>query len=363
MWYDAIQSDTPDWGAIEASFPYAAEMKQCQQDPSNHGEGDVWTHTRMVADKLVELGFDTPLKRMVALFHDVQKPATRTDVEGKIGFPSHARRGAKVAWYDLWERGYNLDSRLFVYAMILWHQRVFHMWDHDDQTRMRLALEFSEIGGDWNNLIDFARADNLGRICADQKDRDDSLLILQIMMQEMGLCEDDNGVFPDSHSRMFYFEKEGRHPSFVPPPPKGSRVTVMSGLPGVGKDTWVGKNLPGVAVLSGDTLREEMGIEPGDNQGTLVQALREQARVYLRRQEPFVWNGTNLTRQMRQSVIGLCRSYDAHVSVIAFDKPLKTILTQNKQRDRNVPEDVIKDLARKWEPPFATEAHSLTWVD
>lgn len=31
---------------------WAIEMAACMQDPAWHAEGDVWTHTKMVADEL-----------------------------------------------------------------------------------------------------------------------------------------------------------------------------------------------------------------------------------------------------------------------------------------------------------------------
>ncbi|RYD66899.1 MAG: hypothetical protein EOP83_03960 [Verrucomicrobiaceae bacterium] len=366
MWFDEMKTSAPDWSVIEKTFPHSAAMAGCMQDPIHHGEGDVWTHTRMVYDALDRLGPTTLPERLAVLFHDVEKPATRVVLEdGHVSHPSHARRGAKVSWYDLWQAGLNVEDRLDTYWTIMWHQKVFHMlekYDRDPSEFMREAIMFNEAGGDWDALIRFARADNYGRICADQGQRNDDLLFLELILGESDLIR-STSVFPDSASRMFYSEGQNRSPFFTAQPPQGSRVTILSGLPGVGKDTWAAQHREGIPVVSADALRKEMGVSWEDNQGTVIQATRERARFHLRTGQAFVWNATNLTRQMRQGLIGLCRSYDAYVEIVAFDAPLKTILKRNAGREAVVPSAAIEALALKWEPVIATEAHHTEWVE
>lgn len=363
MWYDALLSAQPDWATIEANFPAYSAMRACQQDPHHHGEGDVWTHTRMVFDEMLKLGVDSPEMRLAVLYHDVQKPATREVIDGRVSHPRHASRGAKTAWYDLWRLNASLERRLAVYRLIAWHQRVFHMWEKyeaDDGSFERAVLSFAADGGSWHDLIDFAYADNRGRICSDQVEREDRLQLLTLAIADT--FGPTGPTFPDDHSRVFYLEKEGRSPGFQPPPPKGSRVTVMSGLPASGKDTWVAKNREGLPVVSADAIRIEMGVSWEDNQGEVIQAVKERARTYLRTGTDFVWNATNLTRQMRQGAIGLCRDYDAHVTIVALDTPLERILKRNSERKASVVRDVIASMALKWEPPMTTEAHEVEWV-
>ena len=42
----------PDWHALTARFNWLADMSTVPQDPEWHGEGDVLTHTKMVAAEL-----------------------------------------------------------------------------------------------------------------------------------------------------------------------------------------------------------------------------------------------------------------------------------------------------------------------
>jgi predicted kinase len=248
---------------------------------------------------------------------------------------------------------------LLVYWLIRWHQKIFHIWDETDM--MRQALIFASLAP-WPKLIAFARADNAGRICANPQTATDNLDLLEEFLDDLAGHPIDAQFWKQDHDRIFYLEKAGRSPWFASQPPVGSAVTILSGLPGVGKDHYARTVLAGQPVISLDALRTQLDVDPTDNQGTVVQAALAQARVYLRERRAFVWNTQAVTRQGRDKIIRLCRDYDAHVTIQAFDRPLETILRQNKQRDRVVPEAVILAAARKWEPPSLIEAHQVHWI-
>jgi predicted kinase len=343
------------------AFPYVAAMQACLQDPIWHAEGDVWTHTKMVAKAVPE---NDRVLQLTALYHDVCKPQTRTPnfdpvlQRTVISHPRHARLGAQVAWHDLWLAGEPLALRLQVYALCLWHQKVFHIWQAKDMKRM--ALEFAAIGA-WNKLIEFAQADNAGRICPDQQQTHDDLTLIADYLAETFANKVEN-FWQTDHARQFYFERENRSPYYEPQPPAGSRVIILCGLPAVGKDGHCAALPEGLATVSLDAIRARLKIAPEDNQGAVIQAGLEEARVLLRQRLPFVWNAQCITRLTRGKIVSLCRDYDAHVTIHAFDRPLKTILQQNRARDRQVPEIVIRKLAKKWEPPTLLEAHDIVWV-
>ena len=354
-----------DWEIIERTFPYAEAMRFCIQDPVHHGEGDCWTHIKMVMDALKS---DDRALRLTVLYHDVAKPATRIveydAVQGRevVRHPHHARLGAATAWYDLWLAEEPLDIRLAVYNLCRWHQRVFHIWKSDDM--VRAVLSYASVA-DWRQLIQFARADNAGRICANPQQGSDNLDLLAMLMDDPtwlpgGRRLNDGQFFQTDHDRIFYFEKENRAPWYRAQEPVGSRVIVLSGLPGVGKDTHA--QTTGLPMISLDAIREQLRIAPTDNQGQVIQAAFEQARVYLRDKKPFVWNAQCVTQMARDKIIRLCRNYDAHVSIHAFDRSLATIQQQMRQRERQVPLAVIMAAARRWEPPSLLEAHVVKWV-
>jgi predicted kinase len=123
-------------------------------------------------------------------------------------------------------------------------------------------------------------------------------------------------------------------------------VVLMSGLPGAGKDTWVRRHLPDWPVISLDALRDEMDVDPRDEQGAVVQAAREQARAYLRAGRSFVWSATNLSRMLRASLVELFFAYDARVRIVYVEAAgSEALWRQNRAREGRVPAAVIRAAA------------------
>jgi predicted kinase len=337
------KANTLEWQDLDRTFRHKAEMAACMQDPVYHAEGDVWTHTKMVLAQLPEAA--NLISRLTALYHDVAKPATRlVEFDNDLGreritHPRHARKGAQVAWFDLWLQGVDLDTRLAVYWQIVWHQAVFHLWTKPDM--LKSALHYA-CDGNWQDLINFAKADNAGRISPNQQATEDVLSLLAEWI-------DENDIrlsrFTSNQQRLFYFARNGRVPDYVPPEPKGSKVIVLCGLPGSGKDTHLANHWPGLNVISLDHLRKEFKLDPSETSGQLIQAAREQARHYLRAKIDFAWNAGNITKLNRAKIISLCRDYDAYVSIHAFDRHFTTIFKQNAARQARVPELVIYRMA------------------
>ena len=94
-----------------------------------------------------------------------------------------------------------------------------------------------------------------------------------------------------------------------------------------------------------------------------LQAAREQCAEHLRARRDFGYSATNLTRMVRTRWIDLFADYGARVEIVYVEPPFETVLQQNRNRDRIVPEDVIRSLASRVEPPTMTEAHDVRIVD
>jgi putative nucleotidyltransferase with HDIG domain len=92
-----------DHGLMQATMPELAALRgpKAMQDPVWHPEGSTWNHSRMVLDKIVEMG-PAPGRskyelRMGGLFHDAGKPDTqRIWPDGGVSNHGHAAVGAKM---------------------------------------------------------------------------------------------------------------------------------------------------------------------------------------------------------------------------------------------------------------------------
>ena len=152
-------------------------------------------------------------------------------------------------------------------------------------------------------------------------------------------------------------------PDYEPYNDLKSTVYVLSALPGSGKDTYIQKHLE-FPVLSLDDIRRANHIEPTDKKknGWVIQQAKEQAKVYLRSRTDFVFNATNITKEMRQRWISLFTDYKAKVHIIYIEVPFKTLKKQNHNRAHKVPFDVIEKMINQLEIPTLEEAHEVEFV-
>lgn len=352
-----------DWDGIWALWPELSMLDGCPQDPIYHAEGDVGTHTRMVVTALVA---DPDWRNLpedeqsylfwAAVLHDVGKPAvTKHEENGRISSRGHSRVSASIARQLLWYAGSPFTWREAVCGIIIHHQLPFWLIERADP--MRLAIETS-----WRCRPDLlclhAKADTLGRICKDQVSVLENVSLAAMVFEEAE-CFHEPFAFANDESRVAFFELADRAAYYTAHEDFKCTVTVMSGLPGAGKDTWIAKHRATHPVVSLDVLREEMGVTATDNQGQVIQAAHERAREYLRAGRDFVWNGTNVTRQNRSKVMRLLRDYGARIEVIYVEVPPDQLRSQNRNRPDMVPDAVIDHLLRKLEPPQMWEVHDV----
>lgn len=353
-----------DWAAIWSLWPELPALDTCPQDPIHHGEGDAGTHTRMVAEALVA---DSTWRALApadrgrlfwtTVLHDIGKPGTtKHEADGRITARGHARLGAAMARRLLWEAEAPFAWREAVCGVISWHLLPFWLIERPDPQRLAVATSWRCRPDD---LCLHARADGTGRLCADQAGILENVELARAAFEEAG-CLSTPFAFANDESRVAFFEREDRDPHYAAYEDFKCRVTVMSGLPGSGKDAWIARNLPDLPVVSLDAVRAETGAAPTGNQGRVIQAAQERAREHLRAGRDFVWNATNVSRLVRTKVLGLLRDYGAHIHIVYVEVPPDRLFQQNAGRDTPVPTDTILGLVDKLDPPAPWEAHRIT---
>ena len=366
-WCPSPPSYSIDWGRIEQEFPQVVRMAGCPQDAVHHAEGDVLVHTRMVVEALTNIPAWRALPQnerevvfTAALLHDVAKPdCTRVEDDGRITSRGHSKRGAITARALLWSLGVALEAREQVASLIKFHQIPFFLIDKPDGRRTLYEVSQSAR---CDLLALVAEADARGRVCDDSRRLLDNVSLFTQYAEEHD-CLSRPRQFPNDHSRFLYFRKEGRDPDYAAFDDTVCEVVMMSGLPGAGKDFWVVENLADWPAVSLDALRREMKVAPTDNQGPVVSRAREVAREHLRRRRSFVWNATNISRQIRELSINLFAAYNARVRIVYVEAPEARLYAQNRERADSVPAEVIRKLTARWEVPDLTEAHRVEWVE
>lgn len=355
-----------DWDALTGAYDWLRALADCPQDPVFHAEGDVLTHTKMVCEELAALPAwrELPADRRrvlfaAALLHDSAKPAcTRTEVDGRITSRGHSRRGAVLARRVLWRLGVPFAVREQVAALVRHHQLPYFLVDQADSQRR--AITASQTARcDWLALL--AESDVRGRICPDRQRLLDNVALFAEICREEG-CLSGPRPFASDHARFLYFRDDSRHPDAPAFDDTRCEAVLLSGLPGSGKDHWLRENLSERPAVSLDALRAELGVDPADEQGAVINRARETAREFLRAGRPFAWNATNLSRQLRTEVINLFAAYKAAVRIVYLEVPEAVLFEQNRRRDARVPAAVIERLLDRWEVPDVTEAHKVELV-
>jgi predicted kinase len=208
-------------------------------------------------------------------------------------------------------------------------------------------------------LAILSRADTKGRICKDNKQAEMTIDLFKDFCMENGCLAQSKQFLSDNARFAYFFERVG-HPD-LDRYNKGKKIAhVMSGLPGSGKDFYLHKNLVDLPVVSMDDIREEMGVSPTDNQGTVSQVSKEKCRELMRKDVHFVFNATNFVKETRARMIRLFRQYGYVVHIHYIEPSFETIKKQNKNRNRVVPETIIEEMFTKLEPPTLLECHKLS---
>lgn len=353
-----------DWAEAE---DWCRAMAECQQDAEWHAEGDVWTHTKMVCRELSKLDEWTNLDaddrarlRFTALFHDAAKPLT-TEVDpdtGRVRSPKHAVKGEFIARNALRDLGCDLETREEIARLARYHGRPAFLLERREPSHELAKLSWLVRH---RLLYLFAVADTRGRTTKSMSRPEETLQYWKLEAESLD-CWDKPYAFANDQARYEFCNSSNPNLHYVPFEEYKSNVTLVCGLPGAGKDTWLQRNEANLPVVSLDEIRAELKIEPTGEQGAVIQAAREQCREYLRAGTDFAFNATCTIRQTRKRWLDLFIDYGAHIRVVYVEPKFERLLAQNRSRDEAVPERVLRRLAGKCEPPTWIEAHSLLYV-
>jgi predicted kinase len=368
--------EPPDWrvdlAALRERFAWLGPLAECPQDPVYHAEGDVLTHLGLVLDQLAALPAfrelpeaDRHVLFAATLLHDVAKPdCTRVEEDGRVRSPGHAVKGVYKARRILAEDpafgplGMPFAVREQVLGLVRWHGLPANYLEKPDPDR---AVILAGMTARTDLLALLAEADFRGRLSHATDDVMTRIGLFPDFCREAG-CWAGPRAFASDHSRFVYFRTPTAHPTLDVYDDTRSAVTVLSGLPGSGKDTWVREHAGGPEVIALDDIREELDVDPADDQSAVVAAAYDRAKALFRKGAGFVWNATNVSRVLRGKVIDLAANYKARVRVVYLEPPLPLIRSRNAGRARRVPERVWDRMLDRLDVPNLSEAHAVEYV-
>ena len=370
---------TIDWDRIMQSglAPWLHRMAETPQNLEWHGEGDVLAHTKMVCESLINSADWQDLDRrsqevlfIAALLHDIGKITCTRMEDGVPVSPYHTAIGDKAVrtllWRDLKMSG-TYEAQQFretVCALIRRHSVPFRFFDETSPERR--AVQLASIGdlapGFSNKLLAIlAEADIKGRIAGDISERLEHVSFFREISKEAE-CLENPVTFPSTFSRYAYLSGRNIVLGQDLYDDTWGTVILLAGLPGTGKDSYINAHYPDLPMVSLDAIRKEMSISPSGPQGGIISAAQKRAKEYLRKKQPFVWNATNITPDIRQKQIRLFTGYKAAVKIVFLETAWEETLHRNQNRLEAVPESVINHMLEKLVMPNMSETHEAEWI-
>lgn len=358
-----------EWASLEKQFSWVADMKHVKQHTKHHAEGNVAVHTQLVIEQLLQLpdyqllgSQEKEILWASALLHDVEKRSTSVDEGGgMISAKGHAKRGEYTARTVLYrDIPTPFAIREQVTALVRLHGLPLWAMDRDDSEKTILD---ASLRIDLRMLSMLAEADARGRICEDLSALLHSQGLFKMMSEELG-CWESPKQFETNVARFHYFNTADSYVDYVPFENFKCEVTLLSGLPGMGKDYYIKTSGADLPVVSLDDIRRKHKLSPTDKSanGWVVQTAKEEARSYLRKGQDFIWNATNITQLMRTQLVDLFTSYGAKVKIVYIEKPYSVWRKQNKDREYPLPEAVLDKMLSNLTIPQLTEAHEVEYV-
>lgn len=370
--FKEIRRDGFSFCRLSSACPELNALKNLPQDLAFHGEGDVYSHTRMVCERLTSLPEwatlseeDQTLLFLAAAFHDIGKITCTKQEDGIWISPRHTIAGEKrfrqMAYRDAAQFGLTFRQRETVAKLIRYHGLPVWFWAKEKPAGELLkAAESIPL----RLLYLLSRADVEGRIAADARQLEDQVEFFADYAKELGIWEQPY-TFANPYTKFLYYQqylqKEDLWYKAKLYDDTAFDVLLMSGLPLSGKDSWIAhyneKNTK-MPVVSLDGIRRQYGIPPAKNTGKVAQLATNQAKNFLRQEQPFIWNATNIVQETRQRLVGLFAGYHARVHILYLEAPYQELLDRNQKRTRYIPGPVLEDMIGKLEIPAPWEAYT-----
>lgn len=315
-----------------------------------HLEGDVWSHSLLVAQAYVQRNQLDSCVGLCALLHDIGKPVAAKVLHHKqrVVFQGHESVSAWMAWRLLQDERLllTMSEKLRIFSLIALHGCLYTGWFSEDETvkQLQVMRAFSGFGQDfWRQLCQQVEHDQQGQIT---------------------LSANRKSVVADL-AQLKLADAPNQDKNHVP-------IVFLVGLPGSGK-TSLRKRFVGYCVISRDDClhqvteerdyRKAWQTQEAQGLSTEIDALLNgQFQQALADNAPILMDMTNLTRKSRRYWLSkLPNHYSPRaLLMLACDQ---TLAKRNQQRqNKSLDQKVMHDMMLRFEHPLFDEFEQIDYV-
>lgn len=358
-----------DWKFVE-SIPEFAALKNCEQNPKWHGEGNAWIHTK----KCVEAAYDLVLEPRyealnpriaiaAVLFHDIGKGVTTEFVKGAWHAYGHEFAGEKIARRLLWDEV--LSIREIICACARYHMKVLNLASSkrivDDMIKMS-KIAFTHF----RYLLFVKECDVLGSRPMDEGQTTADLERLgaiykianrlDILDREFFVPEIDNDIIFNPSKPINWYGLGKNVPT----------VRMLIGLPGAGKNTWC-EDRHDMVMLSRDDIRAELGyckegekvVLSGEKEDRVTEVFNSRFINAVKEGKDVILNNLNIKKKYRDALKVVVNGYSVRWVYIYIEAPS---IEDNIKRRPTFDPDQLRGMTEVLEWPQPDEYDEMFYV-
>ena len=369
---DIINENGVMWDKV-CKIPEFAALEETPQSTRWHQEGNVLIHTKLaVMNMLRALSWVKTLDKSyyltmmaAALCHDLGKAVTTRwdDEKNDYVCHHHGYEGEKIVRRLFFDEDIRIREK--VCYMVRWHMTMHHLLEktEDEQRKTYTRLSYGLM--DLWSLYTLGKTDALSSINEESLDRcfiDDKFNKMYSVVLDF-ICSKFNKVFKlDVDDKLSYLNNVNSPAD----DPRSFNVTLMIGVAGAGKDTWISEHLPDDIMLSRDNIRTEIGIKGEKPFGTKEQE-KEVTKIFNERlleccknHKNVVINNTNLLRKYRSEFVKTVLPFNPSITFVYVEP--NEMGDCAKRRDGQIKKEIVDGMWDRLDFPDNSECDKLLIV-
>lgn len=383
---------------LTGDLPTIQDLKNTEQDPGWHSEGDVYIHTCNVVEEAKKLCIQEKIPAREALiilyacaYHDIAKPlcTKKADVAGveRVTSPNHEDMGASLLALSKKPKALTDSEWILTIKLVKYHKDGKLLVVRGKEDRYFLKLFKNAVN--MKLLYIISKADILGRVCEDQEEQ---LLYVDMFKEE---CQ-RLGIFDSYFRDYIQAEKvrltigDSKHNAFM----LGFRdlcsgkitmidectlmpyffnekipvVHIAVGIPASGK-SHLRKKLDYDVLISLDEITLEMKRDKSVkfDQGKVMAKAKNLLKDALRNNKSVYWDATNYRIDFRDKIIAISDNYGnlfrtgVVTKLEVIIKDIDSIVKDNRNRASSIPNDYIMKQFQKYQLPDDSESVEVIW--